>query len=57
MASGAAEMTMLCSISMHDMEIERRPYYRKCGCVLENLKGTGFNGCLHDHRSISFPKK
>ncbi|PON78883.1 hypothetical protein TorRG33x02_237110 [Trema orientale] len=57
MASGAAEMTMLCSISMQDMEIEWWPYHRNCGCALHNLNGTSSNGCLHDHRSVSFPKK
>ncbi|KAL5547674.1 hypothetical protein UlMin_002905 [Ulmus minor] len=60
MATGAAEMMFRCvfegSISMHDMEIERRPYHKNCGCALHNLKGVGSDVCPHQ-RKISFPKK
>ncbi|RDX90146.1 hypothetical protein CR513_28026, partial [Mucuna pruriens] len=41
MASGACQMMLRCvfegSISLHDMEIERRPYHKNCGCELHNL--------------------
>ena len=60
MASKAAEMMLRCvfegSISMHDMEIERRPYHRNCSCALHSLKGVYSTACLQ-HRKLSFPKK
>ncbi|KAF4365218.1 hypothetical protein G4B88_000377 [Cannabis sativa] len=38
-----AEMLLCCvfeagSISLHDMEIDRRPYHRYCGCALHKFK-------------------
>ncbi|KAM6553225.1 hypothetical protein CsatB_013987 [Cannabis sativa] len=43
-----AEMLLCCvfeagSISLHDMEIDRRPYHRYCGCALHKFKGTNNN--------------
>ncbi|KAF3453014.1 hypothetical protein FNV43_RR03447 [Rhamnella rubrinervis] len=59
MTSKAAEVMLRCvfeaSISMHDMQIERRPYHRNCSCALHSLKGYS-NACLQQ-RKLSFPKK
>ncbi|KAF4365210.1 hypothetical protein G4B88_000369 [Cannabis sativa] len=44
------------SLSMHDIEIERRPYHRSCGCALHNTKDSSTVACTH-HRNISFPKR
>ncbi|KAK4604628.1 hypothetical protein RGQ29_012909 [Quercus rubra] len=44
------------SLSIHDMEIERRPYHRYCNCALHNLKDGSSNSCSHQ-RNISFPRK
>ena len=59
-ATGAAKMMLQCvfggSISIHDMEIERRPYHRYCNCALHNLKDGSSNSCSHQ-RNISFPRK
>lgn len=59
-ATGDAKMMLQCvfggSISIHDMEIERRPYHRYCNCALHNLKDGSSNSCSHQ-RNISFPKK
>lgn len=61
MAAGAAEMMVRCvfdgSISMHDIEIERRLYHRNCGCALHSLKAVCSNGCSPQRSYISFPKK
>ncbi|KAE8126142.1 hypothetical protein FH972_020886 [Carpinus fangiana] len=64
MAAGAADMMLQCvyegSLSMHDMEIERRPYHRNCSCALHKLKGVySINACSshHQRNNISFPKK
>ncbi|KAM7472972.1 hypothetical protein LguiA_011155 [Lonicera macranthoides] len=43
------------SITMHDVEIERRPYHRNCSCALHK-KGPFSNICSQ-HGKISFPKK
>ncbi|GMY35712.1 BEL1-like homeodomain protein 8, putative [Fagus crenata] len=43
------------SISMHDMEIERRPYHRNCSCALHKLVNVCSN--YSQHRKISFRKK
>jgi len=60
MATAAAQTMLRClidgSISMHDMEIERRPYHRNCGCALHESKGTHSAACFQN-RNISFPKK
>ncbi|KAL3824574.1 hypothetical protein ACJIZ3_020603 [Penstemon smallii] len=44
------------SLSMCDMNIERRPYHRNCKCAMHELKGK----CSHagsQPRNISFKKK
>ncbi|XVE98483.1 hypothetical protein REPUB_Repub03eG0110400 [Reevesia pubescens] len=61
MASGAAKMMLQCglelgSLSMYDIEVERRPYHRNCGCALHNLKGVCSSACSRT-RNISFSKK
>ncbi|KAG8367530.1 hypothetical protein BUALT_Bualt16G0081400 [Buddleja alternifolia] len=60
MATGAADFMFRCvsdgSLSMCDMDIERRPYHRNCKCALHKMKGK----CLHtdsQHKNISFPKR
>ncbi|KAL3744281.1 hypothetical protein ACJRO7_013526 [Eucalyptus globulus] len=44
------------SLSVDDVEIERRPYHRNCGCALHNLKGDRLTACSH-HNNMSFPKR
>lgn len=60
MATGACQMILRCvfegSISLNDMEIERRPYHKNCGCALHNLNGICANACPQQ-RSVSFTKK
>lgn len=60
MTTGAAAMMLQCvtdgTLSMHDIEIERRPYHRNCGCALHKLKGDCANTCSQ-HKNISYPKK
>jgi hypothetical protein len=62
MATGAVDMMLRCvfqgSLSMHDMEIERRPYHRNCSCALHKLKDvSSINACSSHQRNVSFPKK
>lgn len=60
MASGAAKVVLHYVfngiISMHEMEIERRPYHRNCSCALHKPKGSYPKPCFH-HQNIAFPKK
>ena len=60
MATGAAKMMLRCvlegSLAMYDIEIERMPNHRNCGCALHNLKGVCSSTCSRT-RNISFPKK
>ncbi|KAI6703291.1 hypothetical protein NL676_012427 [Syzygium grande] len=60
MATIAAETMLQCvvdgSLSMNDVEIERRPYHRNCGCALHKLKGDCPSACSH-HKNMSFPKR
>ncbi|KAI6682376.1 hypothetical protein NL676_036257 [Syzygium grande] len=60
MATIAAETMLRCvydgSLSLNDVEIERRPYHRNCGCALHKLKGSRSTACPH-HNNISFPRK
>ncbi|CAI9783094.1 unnamed protein product [Fraxinus pennsylvanica] len=60
MATGAAYMMFRCvfegSLSMCDMDTERRPYHRNCTCALHKQKGTGSNAISH-RRTISFQNK
>ncbi|KAK6151662.1 hypothetical protein DH2020_014297 [Rehmannia glutinosa] len=60
MATGAANMMFRCvfngSLSMCDMDIERRPYHRNCKCALHKTKGK----CSHAgsiQRNLSFQKR
>ncbi|KAE8678791.1 hypothetical protein F3Y22_tig00111402pilonHSYRG00256 [Hibiscus syriacus] len=63
MATGAAAVeTMLrCvlegSLSMQEMEVERRPYHRNCSCALHSLKGSVCSSACSRTRSISFTKR
>ncbi|XP_050225682.1 uncharacterized protein LOC126675128 [Mercurialis annua] len=56
----AADMTLQCvfdgSVSIHDIEIERRPYHRNCNCALHKFNGVGLYDCSQ-RRNITFPKK
>ncbi|MCD7472569.1 hypothetical protein HAX54_013840 [Datura stramonium] len=60
MATGAAAMMLRCvfdgSLSMSDMDIERRPYHKNCSCALHKQKGKNTSTCVHS-RNISFPKR
>ncbi|KAF7849455.1 hypothetical protein BT93_L0765 [Corymbia citriodora subsp. variegata] len=60
MATTAAETMLRCvfdgSLLINDVEIERRPYHRNCGCALHKLKGSHSTACSH-HNRISFPRK
>ncbi|KAG5593985.1 hypothetical protein H5410_035217 [Solanum commersonii] len=62
MATGAAAMMLQCvfdgSLSMSDMDIERRPYHKNCSCALHKQKGdiSQPSTCVHS-RNISFPKR
>ncbi|KAG8367523.1 hypothetical protein BUALT_Bualt16G0080700 [Buddleja alternifolia] len=60
MVTGAADFMFRCvfdgSLSMSDMNIERRPYHKNCKCALHKVKGK----CSHTgsrQRNISFPTK
>ncbi|KAJ1440101.1 hypothetical protein SESBI_02338 [Sesbania bispinosa] len=44
------------AISMNDMQVERRPYHKNCGCAFHSLKGICSNAD-HQQRYISLPKK
>lgn len=55
-ATGAAEMMIRCvfngSLSMRDVDIERRPYHGNCGCALHRIKAE----CGHYIYSVSKQK-
>ncbi|KZV29618.1 hypothetical protein F511_00896 [Dorcoceras hygrometricum] len=60
MATVSADMMFQCvfdgSLSMSDMDIERRPYHKNCSCALHNLK----DKCPHSgsrRRTLSFAKR
>ncbi|OIS97167.1 hypothetical protein A4A49_16087 [Nicotiana attenuata] len=59
MASGVAKMMLQCvfygSLSMSDMDIERRPYHKNCSCALHKQKGKQPSGCFHG-RNISLKR-
>ncbi|CAA3005083.1 Hypothetical predicted protein [Olea europaea subsp. europaea] len=44
------------SLSMYDMDIERRPYHRNCTCALHKQKAACSNA-VSRRRNVSFPKK
>lgn len=56
MATGSSHMIFNGTISINDMEVERRPYHKNCGCALHNLKDT-CSSAGHQQRYIKFPKK
>ncbi|KAL5839907.1 hypothetical protein ACOSQ4_012515 [Xanthoceras sorbifolium] len=60
MASRAAEIVLGCvfngSLSLHDLNIERRPYHKNCSCALHDLKGVCSNTCSKKN-NLSFHKK
>ncbi|KAK3033180.1 hypothetical protein RJ639_036972 [Escallonia herrerae] len=60
MSTAAAEMMLQCvyngSLSVHDTDIERRPYHRNCSCALHKSKGACPTACLQ-HGNFSFTKK
>ncbi|KAI6703292.1 hypothetical protein NL676_012428 [Syzygium grande] len=60
MATIAAETMLRCvvegSLSVNDVEIERRPYHRNCGCALHKLKGDWPTACSH-HKNVSLPRR
>ncbi|KAL8497762.1 hypothetical protein ACS0TY_021194 [Phlomoides rotata] len=60
MSTGAADLMFRCvfdaSLSLHDMDIERRPYHRNCECALHKTKGK----CTHSasqQRNVAFTRK
>ncbi|KAF8033856.1 hypothetical protein BT93_C0199 [Corymbia citriodora subsp. variegata] len=60
MATLAAEMMLPCvlegSLSLNDMEIERRPYHHNCSCALRKFKGTCPGACDR-HGNVSYLRK
>lgn len=60
MATIAVEMILrcaaVCSLSLNDFDIERRPYHKNCGCALHNLKGVCSEACSKKN-CVSFPMK
>ncbi|CAL9028133.1 unnamed protein product [Prunus brigantina] len=45
------------SLSVQDMEVERRPYHKNCTCALHKSKGGVCSNAYPQKRNISFPKK
>lgn len=45
------------SISVHDMEVEHRPYHRNCSCAMHKMKGSCSNDACSHQSNISFPRK
>ncbi|KAJ9548543.1 hypothetical protein OSB04_021086 [Centaurea solstitialis] len=60
MATGAARMTFQCvfegSLSMSEMDKERRPYHKDCNCVLHKPEDETPRACTR-HRRISYSMK
>ena len=61
MASGAAKMVLGCvfngSLSLHELNIERRPYHKNCSCALHDLKGVCSLNTCSKKNTLSFQKK
>ena len=61
MASGAAKMVLGCvfngSLSLHELNIERRPYHKNCSCALHDLKGVCSSNTCSKKNTLSFQKK
>ncbi|WCJ30061.1 hypothetical protein M5689_011645 [Euphorbia peplus] len=45
------------SITMHDLEIQRRPYHKDCNCALHNSQGIIAPTACSQHGTMSFPRK
>lgn len=43
------------SLSMSDMDVERRPYHRNCSCALHKKNDAHTTACFQ-HRKVAFPK-
>ncbi|KAK3210698.1 hypothetical protein Dsin_015404 [Dipteronia sinensis] len=60
MASGAAEMVLGCvfnrSLSLHELNVERRPYHKNCSCALHDLKGVCSSNTCSKKNNLSFQK-
>ncbi|WCJ30062.1 hypothetical protein M5689_011646 [Euphorbia peplus] len=61
MATGAAELLVQCvfdgSITMHDLEVQRRPYHKDCKCALHDVEATFSPTACSRHGTMSFPRK
>ncbi|WCJ30059.1 hypothetical protein M5689_011643 [Euphorbia peplus] len=61
MATGAAELLVQYvfdgSITMHDLEVHRRPYHKDCKCALHDLQATFSPNACSQHGTMSFPRK
>ncbi|KAK2646734.1 hypothetical protein Ddye_021929 [Dipteronia dyeriana] len=61
MASGAAEMVLGCvfngSLSIHELNIDRRPYHKNCSCALHDVKGICSSNTCSKKNNLSFQKK
>ncbi|WCJ30060.1 hypothetical protein M5689_011644 [Euphorbia peplus] len=61
MATHAAELSVQCvfdgSITMHDLEVQRRPYHKDCKCALHNLQAIIAPNACSQHGTMSFPRK
>ncbi|KAM7477197.1 hypothetical protein LguiB_024440 [Lonicera macranthoides] len=44
------------SLSVHNVEVKRRPYHKNCSCALHKLKGAYSSDCFHQ-KNIWFKKK
>ncbi|KAK1403470.1 Cyclophilin-like peptidyl-prolyl cis-trans isomerase family protein [Heracleum sosnowskyi] len=60
MDAAAGHMMLQCpfdsSLSMSDMDIERRPYHRNCSCALHKQKDERPTSCFK-HGNVAFAKK
>ncbi|KAL6226193.1 hypothetical protein ACLB2K_000156 [Fragaria x ananassa] len=58
---GASGMMFQCvfegSLSMRDIEIERRPYHKNCNCALHKSKRGACSNVCPQQSNLSFPKK
>ncbi|KAF8036748.1 hypothetical protein BT93_C2457 [Corymbia citriodora subsp. variegata] len=46
------------TLSLNDVEVERRPYHRYCGCALHKVKGdSSCPDACPNNRKVCFPRK
>ena len=45
------------SLSLHELNIERRPYHKNCSCALHDLKGVCSSNTSLKKNILSFQKK